>query len=296
MIVESTRSTGWRAEGTLWGSHDLRDWRPYVVAGQIFIFLFMIVEFGAMPVPAILSVAIAMVGLGVAVIAPPGKVMRIPLSAPILLYLTWYVMSKAWAYDQVWWMRIARREVPMTVAMIVVAAVLPLPAIARAIVASFYAVVAVTIASLIISPGTTARHIYPDSSQPPLPGWHGLFDHKTGMSLFLLVGLSTVLTFEPSKLRRSAAYGDGRRPDRRVAVVHRALSARVRARIPSLAEELPGIQGPARLGVRARVDRHRRDRSVPDVGALAGPPRGPREGPHVLGADGDLVGVARRNP
>ena len=63
-----------------------------------------------------------MVGIGVAVIAPPGMVMRIPLSAPILLYLTWYVMSKAWAYDQVWWMRIARREVPMTVAMIVVAA------------------------------------------------------------------------------------------------------------------------------------------------------------------------------
>ena len=54
MIVESTRSAKWRAEGTLWGSRDLRDWQPYVVAGQIFIFLFMIVEFGALPAPAIL--------------------------------------------------------------------------------------------------------------------------------------------------------------------------------------------------------------------------------------------------
>ena len=47
MIVESTRPPKWRAEGTLWGSRDLRDWQPYVVAGQIFIFLFMVVEFGA---------------------------------------------------------------------------------------------------------------------------------------------------------------------------------------------------------------------------------------------------------
>lgn len=205
MIVESTRPPKWRAEGTLWGSRDLRDWQPYVVAGQIFIFLFMVVEFGALIPPAIFSVAIAMVGIGVAIIAPPGMVMRIPLSAPVLLYLTWYVMSKGWAYEQLWWMRIARREAPMTVAIIVVAAVLPLPAIVRAILASFYAVVAMTITVLILSPGTTARHIYPGNSQPPLPGWHGLFDHKTGMALFLLIGLITVLTFETSKLRRTAA-------------------------------------------------------------------------------------------
>ena len=205
MIVESTRPPRWRTEGSLWGSRDLRDWQPYVVAGQIFIFLYMVVEFGAVIPPAIFSVAIAMVGFGVAIIAPPGMVMRIPLSVPVLLYLTWYVMSKAWAFDEVWWMRIARREVLMTVAMIVVAALLPLLAIVRAIVASFYVVVVMTIASLILSPATTTRHIYPGNSQPPLPGWHGLFDHKTGMALFLLIGLITVLTFESSALRRTVA-------------------------------------------------------------------------------------------
>ena len=203
MIVESTRPSKWRHAGTLWGSRDLRDWQPYVIAGQIFIFLFMVVEFGAVIPPAIFSVAIAMFGIGVAFLAPPGMVMRIPLSLPILLYMTWYVMSTAWAFDEVWWMRIARREVPMTVAMIVVAALLPVPAIIRAIMASFYAVVVMTIAALILSPATTTRHIYPGNSQPPLPGWHGLFDHKTGMALFLLIGLITVLTFEPSALRRT---------------------------------------------------------------------------------------------
>ena len=73
----------------------------------------------------------------------------------------------------------------------------------RAILASFYVVVVMTIAALIISPSTTTRHIYPGNSQPPLPGWHGLFDHKTGMALFLLIGLITVLTFDPSALRRA---------------------------------------------------------------------------------------------
>jgi exopolysaccharide production protein ExoQ len=105
----------------------------------------------------------------------------------------------------VWWMRIARREVLMTVAMIVVAALLPLHAIVRAIVASFYVVVVMTIAALILSPATTTRHIYPGNSLPPLPGWHGLFDHKTGMALFLLMGLITVLTFESSGTRRTVA-------------------------------------------------------------------------------------------
>ena len=84
MIVESPRPPKWRTEGTLWGSRDLRDWQPYVIVGQIFIFLFMVVEFGALIPPAIVSVAIAMLGIGVAIIAPPGMVMRIPLSLPIL--------------------------------------------------------------------------------------------------------------------------------------------------------------------------------------------------------------------
>jgi exopolysaccharide production protein ExoQ len=89
--------------------------------------------------------------------------------------------------------------------MIVVAAVLPLTAIIRTIIASFYFVIVLTITALLVSPATTARHIYPDNSLPPLPGWHGTFDHKTGMSLFLLIGLITVLSFESSALRRAAA-------------------------------------------------------------------------------------------
>ena len=101
MIVESPRPPKWRTEGTAWGCRDLRDWQPYVIVGQIFIFLFMVVEFGALIPPAIVSVAIAMLGIGVAIIAPPGMVMRIPLSLPILLYLTWYVMRQARAFDEV---------------------------------------------------------------------------------------------------------------------------------------------------------------------------------------------------
>ena len=54
-------------------------------------------------------------------------------------------------------------------------------------------------------------------------------------------------------------HRNGRRPDRRIAVVNRALGARVRARVPSLVEELHGLPRTTRLGVRARVHRGGRE-------------------------------------
>lgn len=190
------------SEGTLLGSRDLRDWQPYVLAGQAFVFLFMVVEFGAVIPPAIFSTAIALLGIAAVLISPPGLVMRTPVSIPIVLYLTWYVISRVWAFQPVWWMRIARREVPLTIAMVMVVSVLPLRAFIRTILASLYVVIGMTIFALVTRPGTAAQHVYPGNDQPPLPGWHGTFEHKTGMSLFLLIGLITLLVFERSQWRR----------------------------------------------------------------------------------------------
>jgi len=197
----SSPSTGRVVSDRAAPSRGAPDWTPYVIAGQAFIVLFMIVEFGALIPPAIFSTVIAFFGFGVALIAPKGKVMRAPVSMPILLYVTWYLMSRAWTFQPVWWMRIARRELPLTVAMVLVVSVLPLRAIVNAILASLYAGIAMTVFALVTRPGTAAQHVYPGTRQPSLPGWHGMFDHKTGMSLFLLIGLITLLNFERSRAR-----------------------------------------------------------------------------------------------
>lgn len=202
--ARTTDSSEGRGPGTMFGTRDLGDWQPYIIFGQVFVFLFVMVEFGAVIPPAIVSTAIAMFGIGVVLISPRGLVMRTPVNLPIVMYLTWYVMSRAWAIDPTWWMRTARREVPLTIALVMVVSVMPLRAVMRAVLASLYVGIALTIFALVTRPGTAAQHVYPGNTQPPLPGWHGTFDHKTGMATFLLVGLITLLLFERSRTLRTA--------------------------------------------------------------------------------------------
>jgi O-antigen ligase len=66
----------------------------------------------------------------------------------------------------------------------------------QALLVAMYFLVTVTVASLILWPSTTTRHLDPTGEAPDLPGWHGTFDHKNVMAPALILALITIVLFE----------------------------------------------------------------------------------------------------
>lgn len=175
----------------------------YVLLGQAFVFLFMVFGFGMIPLTRlVVMLAVSALGILALLVGPPGALRRVVVSTTLMLYLGWYLISYTWANDPASWMLVARQDIPPVIAMVCVASVLTTRQILQAIVAFTYVAVAVTITLLIVTPSTAAIHEAIEPGGSRLPGWHGSFDHKTGMATTLLVGALAMLLYQrPSRVR-----------------------------------------------------------------------------------------------
>jgi O-antigen ligase len=178
----------------------------YVMVGQLFVVLYLVFGFGAAPVVSnAIVIAVSALGVISLLIAPVGSVERLMVSASLMLFVGWMLASYAWTNDPSAWGWVVVLQVPPVIAMVCVASVLSAEQIARAVVVTTYIVIAWTIALLILYPESAAQHLPSERNAGILPGWHGNFNHKTVMALFLIFGAITLVLYERASARRTMA-------------------------------------------------------------------------------------------
>ena len=178
---------------------------PYLLLGEFYIAATLALTFDLVRAPSIAWLALAALGVGVALIAPRGAVSEVFVSLPITLLVTWMTFSFVWVADPRQWRTDVVHLVPAVFATMLVVGVLPVDRTVRAIKAIFLVGVGVTYAMLLLSPSTATTHPAVGDT-PELPGWHGTFGHKTGMMVFLAVGLITFMCFETNRRLRYGVY------------------------------------------------------------------------------------------
>jgi O-antigen ligase len=174
---------------------------PYLVFGELFIVLAIIVSFGAVTVGTMPVLAIAALGFGVALIAPIGALSRIFVSVPLVLFLVWTSVSIAWTSDEAFFRNHILHALPIGAAMIPVASLMPIPRVVRAVKTATLTGIAFSVIAMIVHPSTTTIHILPEG-EGTQPGWHGLFDHKNGLMAFVALTVITFLTLESRRWLR----------------------------------------------------------------------------------------------
>ena len=174
----------------------------WISAGQALIAFWMIFGFGARTEgPTTVLLIISGLGTAMLLLAPRGTVSQIRISVPIVLLSLWWACSYRWTTNQGWFWVSTKGEFGEIVPPILVASVLPIERITQAMRWSYYGVILLTLGATAANPGSTTTHL-DLTGRSVLAGWHGTFIHKNDMVFFLLLGLVTVLVFEPRRWLR----------------------------------------------------------------------------------------------
>ncbi|HEV8298913.1 MAG TPA: O-antigen ligase family protein [Acidimicrobiales bacterium] len=176
--------------------HSGRAELPYLVFGELYIVLALIVSFGVVEAATTpLWLAVSALGVGVALIAPLGAISRVFVSVPLILFLVWTGVSIAWSADPTTFRHELLQVVPIAFATILVSSLLPISRIVRSVKVATLGGLALTIGSMIVHPSTTTVANLPEDEGTQL-GWHGLFDHKNGMMAFVALAVVTFIALE----------------------------------------------------------------------------------------------------
>ena len=163
------------------------------LSGQVFVVGALLALFGAVPSRPAVATMLLLPALGCALLAPRWMLMRARLSLPLLMMVGWLALSWVWSETPTDTMFLIRTQVPLFVAGMVVAGVLPVRAVTNAIVTTVRLVVVVVTVALVVDPATRTGSV---------DGWHGTFDHKNHMAAFLVFGLATVLVLDRRRTTR----------------------------------------------------------------------------------------------
>lgn len=172
----------------------------WVVSGQVAIFVMMVFGFHAVSFTRIkatillmLMSTFVMIGLG-----PSGNSRRIYISLPLLAFLSWYLLSYSWTFNEYAWKSEAQQQVSMILCLVAVMSLLPVKAIGSALVTSCYAVIAYTVLYTAASPAAATGAL-------GVPGWRGGFVHKNGMAPYMVIAVMILCTFDTRRLPRNLA-------------------------------------------------------------------------------------------
>lgn len=176
----------------------------WILCGQATVVLTIGVGFGAfgdtLPTRVMTALIVLMTGTTV-VLGPVGRLRRLVVSLPAAAYLTWWCLSYLWTDNPWLFERETSVQFPLILSLTVLATVLPLADLTRALVASCYVAVAWSVAFTVIRPGMATVHA--DGTA----GWHGAFGHKNAMGPFLLLAIATLLTLGRRSTARFATIG-----------------------------------------------------------------------------------------
>lgn len=175
----------------------------WILAGQSVLVLAIVLGFGAYPeIKPNLLVALIVAGTGCMVLlGPVRQVQRIVISFPVLIYLTWWMFSYFWTYND--WVFISDTQwtLPLVVSLTAVVTLLPYRAVTRGLVLGCQTAIAYTLVYTVLHFGLATTHL--DGSA----GWRGSFIHKNGMAPFMLFAILTFACFERRPLLRTGGIG-----------------------------------------------------------------------------------------
>ncbi len=147
---------------------------------------------------ATLTLAFAM---GSLLLIPREHMRRMVVDGPVMLMAFWIAITALWSVNPSFAVFQVRRDLPVVIAVSLLAGALPSDVTIRAIRRAIWIAMGITAFALLIDPETrshAADGIYAD----PYPGWHGWFIHKNTMAPYMVMGLITTLMFDKEPLRR----------------------------------------------------------------------------------------------
>lgn len=178
---------------------DRSDGELWIVAGQIALVVAIVMGFGAVlefgPRLEILLLVIPMAAMFV--LAPPQRSRRLVLSIPVLLYVSWWMLSVTWTGNTGGFIVDSQKPLLFTAALVALVCYLPLASFTRGLVLACYVTIAWTILYTGLNPELAMIN------EDGVPGWRGGFIHKNGMAPFMLFAILTIATFERHRLRRA---------------------------------------------------------------------------------------------
>ncbi len=184
---------------------DTELWQVFLALG---LFLHSVLAFGAFqPGPNFLILALlAPTGVGL-LLAPRDAWGQIIVPIGAVLYASWWLLSILWTSNMGLFVQSTKQDGVFVTAVILTVSLLPLRRVFAVLNAGFYFIVAWTFLATAMDPYNTMNHINAGTGLVELPGWHGSFLHKNHMTPYLILGLTSVISFEPRRWLKWASLG-----------------------------------------------------------------------------------------
>ncbi|HEX7095146.1 MAG TPA: O-antigen ligase family protein [Acidimicrobiales bacterium] len=181
--------------------------KPYVLVGQLFIVIGTLTMFGAIQGQIVLDdtlfLGFGAIGCAVPLLAPRESVRHVFVSLPLLLLYAYLVCSVAWVSSFMPYRAAFQQQVPMVIAGVFVASILPFDKIVQALKAAFIAGMLLSFFAVLVDP---AARIHDLEDGTMFTGWRGSFEHKNGLVPFVLLAVMTFILFERRRWLRLAVF------------------------------------------------------------------------------------------
>lgn len=162
-----------------------------------FLALMPLVTFQAIRIPTIAILMVTVLGVLAVGTAQRGMLGRMRVSTAAVAFVGWCLVSVAWVFDATLFVNRSERFLVPAFVFLAIGASTSARVIIRGFLAGYYAMIALTVFTVVTSAG--AREQSATSYEGALPGWHGPFLHKNAMSTLLVVGVVFIVAFEPRR-------------------------------------------------------------------------------------------------
>ncbi len=171
----------------------------WVIAGQGGIVIAIFLGFGATQEiqPKLFLLLLFVATATMLALGPVGAIGRLTVATPVLLYLGWWVLSFAWTANPGGFVVDSQVALPLILALVTIASVLPSERFTGALIAGCLVTIAWT---------ALYTAAYPDYAMvldDGEPGWRGGFTHKNGMAPFMLFAVITLWYLDRNRVRRT---------------------------------------------------------------------------------------------
>lgn len=175
----------------------------WVLSAQLTLQVALFLGFGVLPLPSPNLVAGATLALAAATLAlaPHGLIGRVRLNLVTVSVVWWWLLSVLWSADTGQWWIDSMSNLPILLAVVVIAGVLPTHRTVGALVGFVHLTVAFQVVWIATHPSTaTANRDLLTGAMTA--GWRGSFIHKNALGPFLVVALLTVALLEHRRTLR----------------------------------------------------------------------------------------------
>ena len=178
--------------------------KPYILVGQLYLFLALLFTFGAVQGQIDVNdkyfVMIGIIGCSTVLIAPRHSLRHVFVSLPLLLLYTYLICSVAWVTGSMPYRSAFQEQIPIVVATTFVASLVPFDKILQSLKAGFIFGILFSFYALIVNP---ASRIHEVDATTTFSGWRGAFLHKNALVPFLVLAAVTFIIFERRRWLRN---------------------------------------------------------------------------------------------